>query len=145
MRHVLFLVLVLLAGIPVQAAENTAAENIVAETVLAEPRPGWDNPRKLVLQLTVDDPGQVNNVLYNAVNVQKFYGQTTSRWRWWPLAPRALLQGQPRWRDRVASLRQYEVEARRPRQHLVHRQEAVRPVARVAWPPSASPRSWNGN
>ena len=45
-----------------------------AETVLADPKPGFDNPRRIMLQLTSDNPRVMNNVLYNAINLQKFYG-----------------------------------------------------------------------
>jgi len=45
-----------------------------AETVLADPKPGFDNPRKIMLQLTSSDPKDMNNVLWNAINLQKFYG-----------------------------------------------------------------------
>ena len=64
-RRVLAAVAALAAIRPVRAAE----------TALAEPAPDPDNRRKIILQLTSDDPRTVNDVLFNAVNVQKFYGQ----------------------------------------------------------------------
>ncbi|MBT6093900.1 MAG: hypothetical protein HOH04_03400 [Rhodospirillaceae bacterium] len=45
-----------------------------AETQLADPQPGFDNPRRIMLQLTSDDPKDMNNILWNAINLQKFYG-----------------------------------------------------------------------
>jgi len=45
-----------------------------AETTFADPKPDFDNPRKIMLQLTSSDPKAMNNVLWNAINLQKFYG-----------------------------------------------------------------------
>jgi len=45
-----------------------------AETQLADPKPGFDNPRKIMLQLTSGDARDMNNILWNAINLQKFYG-----------------------------------------------------------------------
>lgn len=83
-----------------------------AETVLAEPKPGWDNPRKIVLQLTEDDPKRVNTILHNAVNLQKFYGQDMVKVAIVAYGPgiRALLAESSPVADRISSLRQYEVE-----------------------------------
>ena len=50
------------------------AETVLAETVLADPKPDFDNPRKIMLQLTSGNPKDMNNVLWNAINLQKFYG-----------------------------------------------------------------------
>lgn len=47
----------------------------VADTELSAPLPTPDSPRRILLQLTSDDPKDINNLLYNAVNLQKFYGQ----------------------------------------------------------------------
>lgn len=82
------------------------------ETVLADPKPSWDAPRKILLQLTSDEPRHVNNVLYNAVNLQKFYGQDNVRVAIVAYAGgvRALLRDGSKVADRVASLKEYEVE-----------------------------------
>ena len=56
--------MVLLVGLPAAAAE----------TRLADPRPNPDNPRKIMLQLTSRDKRDMNNLLFNVVNIQKFYG-----------------------------------------------------------------------
>ncbi len=45
----------------------------MAET-LANPKPDWDHPRKLVIQLDSSDVKKMNLVLNNALNTQKFYG-----------------------------------------------------------------------
>ncbi|OJX70387.1 DsrE family protein [Magnetospirillum sp. 64-120] len=102
MRIVFLLLAALLAAAPIRAAE----------TQLAEPKPGWDNPRKLVLQLTDDNPRHVNNVLYNAINVQKFYGQDNVKVAVVAFGPgvRALLKKESPVAERVASLRDYDVE-----------------------------------
>lgn len=82
-----------------------------AETVLADPKPSWDAPRKVVLQLTSDEPRHVGNVLYNAVNLQKFYGQDNVKIAIVAYAGgvRALLTGS-KVAERVASLKEYEIE-----------------------------------
>ncbi len=50
-----------------------------AETQLAEPLPSFDEPRKIILQMSSDDPKAMNNILYNAINLQKFYGMDNVR------------------------------------------------------------------
>lgn len=45
-----------------------------AQTQLSDPKPDFDNPRRIMLQLTSSDPKVMNNVLWNAINLQKFYG-----------------------------------------------------------------------
>lgn len=102
MRYVLALLSTLLLVVPALAGE----------TILAEPKPSWDNPRKVVLQLTGDDPRHVNNVLYNAVNIQKFYGQDNVKVAVLAYATgvRALLKDSSPVAERVASLKDYDVE-----------------------------------
>jgi intracellular sulfur oxidation DsrE/DsrF family protein len=46
-----------------------------ADTEISNPPPSIDSPRRIMLQLTSDNPKDINNLLYNAVNLQKFYGQ----------------------------------------------------------------------
>lgn len=83
-----------------------------AETELADPKPGWDNPRRIMLQLTEDDPKKVNGVLYNAINLQKFYGQDNVKVAVIAYAAgvRALLKESSPVAERISSLQQYEVE-----------------------------------
>ncbi len=85
---------------------------MAADTRLADPKPSWDNPRKIVLQLNSDEPRHANNVLYNAVNLQKFYGQDNVKVVIVAYAGgvRALLSGSSPVADRVASLQSYDVE-----------------------------------
>ncbi len=94
-------IVVMLAAAPIRAAE----------TVLADPKPSWDAPRKIVLQLTTDEPRHVGNVLHNAVNLQKFYGQDNVKVAIIAYAGgvRALLTGSTV-AERIASLTDYEVE-----------------------------------
>jgi len=65
-RIAMFLALTLLAG----AAGAASA----AETQLASPAPTLDSPRRVILQLTSKSPREINNLLFNVVNIQKFYG-----------------------------------------------------------------------
>lgn len=44
------------------------------ETQVTGPAPDFDNPRRIMLQLSTDDEGKMNDILFNAVNLQKFYG-----------------------------------------------------------------------
>lgn len=83
-----------------------------AQTRLASPRPDFDHPRKIVLQLTSKNPRDMNNLLYNVVNIQKFYGMDNVR-----LAVVAYGDGMQALygktspvTDRIKSLLQYDVE-----------------------------------
>ena len=51
-----------------------AGGGALAGTKLSEPKPSFENPRKIMLQLTTDDPSAINSILWNAINLQKFYG-----------------------------------------------------------------------
>ena len=44
------------------------------ETEMADPPPDFDQPRKIMLQISTDDEQKINDILWNAVNLQKFYG-----------------------------------------------------------------------
>ncbi|MBW7850161.1 MAG: DsrE family protein [Rhodospirillales bacterium] len=85
---------------------------MAADTELADPAPGWDNPRRIMLQLTSDDPGRVNGILHNAVNLQKFYGQDNVQVAIiaYGAGVRAVLAASSPVKERVASLLQYDVE-----------------------------------
>ena len=50
-----------------------------AETILAHPPPDFDNPRRIMLQLSSKNPRSINNLLFNVVNIQKFYGMDNVR------------------------------------------------------------------
>ena len=45
-----------------------------ADTEYAEPKPSFDNPRKIVFAVTEDSPHALDHVLSVANNVLKFYG-----------------------------------------------------------------------
>lgn len=96
----------------VAAAPWTAAHaNEFLETRLAEPAPSFDQPRRVVLQLTSDDARTMNNVLYNAVNIQKFYGMDNVEIAIVAYAGgmEALYAGSSPVQDRISSLQQYGI------------------------------------
>jgi len=66
MRYAILLVLAMMTGLSGLAAR--------AETQLSDPKPSFDNPRRIMLQLTTGDAREMNSILWNAINLQKFYG-----------------------------------------------------------------------
>lgn len=82
------------------------------QTELAEPLPSFDEPRKIMLQLSSDDPQKVNDILYNAINLQKYYGMDNVRIRIVAFGQgmRALYAADSPVRERIESLLKYEVE-----------------------------------
>jgi len=82
------------------------------DTPLADPPPDFDNPRKIILQLSSEDPKKMNDILYNAVNLQKFYGMDNVKiviigfGRGMP----AFYKGTSPVQDRIESLLQYDVQ-----------------------------------
>lgn len=85
---------------------------LAADTVLADPKPSMDQPRKILLQLTSKDPRTINNLLFNVVNIQKFYGMDNVK-----IAVVAYGDGMQAYykktspvRDRIVSLKLYDVE-----------------------------------
>lgn len=85
---------------------------LAKETILADPKPSFDEPRKIILQLTSDDPKDMNNILYNAVNLQKFYGMDNVRIVIVAFGQgmSALYAGTSPVQERIESLLQYDVE-----------------------------------
>ncbi len=83
-----------------------------AETEMADPPPSFDSPRQIVLQLTSSDPQVINNILYNAVNLQKFYGQDNVQIAIvaFGAGMEALYDKTTPVKDRITSLQQYGVE-----------------------------------
>ncbi len=82
------------------------------ETVFADPKPSMDQPRKILLQLTSRDPRTINNLLFNVVNIQNFYGMDNVK-----IAVVAYGDGMQAYykktspvRDRIVSLKLYDVE-----------------------------------
>lgn len=61
---------ILLCAAPLVPAAS-AAERTVE---LSEPEPDWDNPRRIVLQVSTNDPQRFEGAMSNAINLQKFYG-----------------------------------------------------------------------
>lgn len=53
-------------------AAPASAERL--ETELAAPQPDFAQPRQILLQISSDDETAINNILWNAINLQKFYG-----------------------------------------------------------------------
>jgi len=98
--------LVIVAGGP--AWRPTPAQ---AETELAEPRPSMDNPRRIVIALNTHDERAVNNVLFNVVNIQKFYGQENVEVAvvTYGAGVRNLIKGQSKVAERIQSLQLYDV------------------------------------
>jgi intracellular sulfur oxidation DsrE/DsrF family protein len=82
-----------------------------ADTVLTSPVPSAEAPRRVVLQLTSSDEKDINNLLYNAVNVQDFYGQDNVELAVVAFGPgmRALYADVSPVADRVRSLMAYGV------------------------------------
>jgi len=95
---------------PANAQER--AEGLSEDTKVVEPEPDWDNPRKIVLQVTSKDEFHVNNVYYNAINMQKFYGTDNVKIAIVFYGPgiRPLLKESAIAPSRVKSLQDYEVE-----------------------------------
>ena len=54
------------------AADQTAATP--ASAISGNPKPTFDQPRKVVLSLSERDPARINEVLSNIGNIQKYYG-----------------------------------------------------------------------
>lgn len=61
------LIVLLMMGSALAQERKSALPN---DTEIADPAPDWDNPRKIVLQVTSKDEFHVNNVYYNAINLQ---------------------------------------------------------------------------
>ena len=81
------------------------------ETVLAEPHPSIDAPRRVVVSMSTKDTEKVNHLLYNVVNLQKFYGQDNVEIAvvGWGPGVRPLLKQDSTVRARIESLIQYGV------------------------------------
>lgn len=84
---------------------------LAAETELANPKPSVEAPRRIVVSLHTKEPAEVNNLLYNVVNIQKFYGQDQVEIAviGWGPGVRPLLRPDSTVRPRIESLIQYGV------------------------------------
>lgn len=101
-RLILALALGLAAAVPARAGE----------TVLTPPRPTMEAPRRILLQLTSDDPARINGTLGNLGNLSKFYGMDNVQLALVAYGPgvKALLAETSTVRDRISSLQAIDVE-----------------------------------
>jgi uncharacterized protein len=88
------------------------AVNVRADTELSDPKPGMDNPRQIVLALNTNDEAAVNNLLFNVVNIQKFYGQENVEIAvvGYGAGVRNFLKDESKVADRIQSLNLYDVQ-----------------------------------
>ncbi len=94
------------------AAMTVVASANAQQTELAEPLPTFDEPRKIMLQLSSGDPQKINDILFNAVNLQKYYGMDNVRIRIvaFGRGMQALYTTDSPVRERIESLLKYDVE-----------------------------------
>ncbi len=106
MKHILTAFLILVA------AWATPLGSVRADTELAEPKPSMDAPRRIVIALSTFDEAAVNNILYNVVNIQKFYGQENVEISvvTYGAGVRNLIKGQSKVAERIQSLQLYDVQ-----------------------------------
>ena len=74
--------------------------------------PDFDAPRRILLQISTDDDRKINDTLYNAVNMQKFYGMDNVQVAIVVFGPgmKALYKDISPVRGRVESLIKYNVQ-----------------------------------
>ncbi|MDV7340911.1 DsrE family protein [Terasakiella sp. A23] len=110
LRCLLFGLFVLGLSNPLLAQERSPG--LEDDTKIVEPEPDWDNPRRIVLQVTTKDEFHVNNVYYNAINLQKFYGADNVKIAIVFYGPgiRPILSESAISPDRVKSLQNYEID-----------------------------------
>lgn len=77
----------------------------------ADPQPTIDNPRRIVLSLSEDDPKRISAVFSNITNIQKYYDATQVKLAVIAYGPGlvAVLKGSPV-AQRIASLQELEVD-----------------------------------
>ena len=77
----------------------------------ADPQPDIDNPRRIVISLSEDEPARINAVLSNIVNIQKYYDAAQVRLAVIAYGPgiAAVLKDSPV-AQRIAGLQDLEVE-----------------------------------
>lgn len=101
----------LLAGLAL--LPGIAAAQARAQTPkFADPQPTIDNPRKIILSLSEDDPKRINAVISNIVNIQKYYDATQVKLAVVAYGPGivAVLKSQSPVAPRIAALQDLEVE-----------------------------------
>jgi len=82
-----------------------------ADTEFAEPKPGLDNPRKIVFSVTEGDDKAINHVLSSANNVLKFYGPEKVQMEivGYSGGIQMMLKSNPKIAERVRTLMLYDV------------------------------------
>ena len=84
-----------------------------AETEYAEPKPSFDNPRKIIFSITEDTPHAIDHILSVASNVVKYYGVDNVQMKIVAYSKGIVLLLKSHSTDdakRVDALMQYEVE-----------------------------------
>lgn len=83
-----------------------------AETVLSDLQPSMDNPRRVVLALNTNDERAVNNLLFNVVNIQKFYGMENVELAvvGYGSGVRNFIRSESKVADRIQSLQIYDIQ-----------------------------------
>jgi intracellular sulfur oxidation DsrE/DsrF family protein len=76
MKTLATLALALALAAPLLAAPAlvTQARAELLETEFADPKPDFMEPRQIMLQMSTGDEAEINNILWNAINLQKAYG-----------------------------------------------------------------------
>jgi len=89
----------------------TGRAAVTAEVQVSDPQPSMDEPRRIIVSLHDKDDAKVNNILYNIVNIQKFYGQDNVEVVvvGWGAGVRPLLKPDSTVRARIESLIQYGI------------------------------------
>jgi hypothetical protein len=79
---------------------------------MASPAASFDEPRRIILQLSTDDSVAVNSILYNAINIQKFYGMDNVEISIIAFGPgmKSLYTDSSPVPDRISSLMKYGIE-----------------------------------
>ena len=101
----------LLGGVGIIATPPALADRL--ETAIADPAPGFDAPRRILLQISTADEAKINDTLWNAVNMQKFYGMDNVEVAIVVFGPgmKALYKEQSPVRARIESLLKYNVHS----------------------------------
>ena len=84
----------------------------LADTEFAQPKPSFENPRKIIFSIKSADDEEIHHVLSSANNVLKFYGPSNVQMRIvaYYHGIKALLKANKEIAVRVDALMQYEVE-----------------------------------
>lgn len=98
-----------LSTVQAQQIDNT---DLMDDTEISEPEPDWDQPRRVVLQLTTKDANRVNSIYYNAINLKKYYGQDNVEVAiiFYGAGIRSILQESAVAPERVKSLQNYDIQ-----------------------------------